>query len=68
MRINETTLGLECEVTIRRKDGRDEEQIFKRMFFGLENTPENAQLIRDLERKDLEAAGKNPDDYLILIN
>jgi hypothetical protein len=68
MRINETTLGLECEVTIRRKDGRDEEQVLKRMFFGLENTPENAQLIRDLERKDLEASGKNPDDYLILIN
>lgn len=67
MRINETTLGLDCEVVVRKRDSRDDEVVSKHTFFGIENSKEGAETITEIVRRELEANGLNTDDYQIFV-
>lgn len=68
MRINETTLGLDCEVVVRKTNSRDDDVVSKRTFFGIDNTPEGAELIADIVRRELEAKGIDTNDYQIFVH
>ena len=67
MRINETTLGLDCEVVVRKLNSREDEIVTKHTFFGIENSREGAETIVEIARRELEANGFNPDDYQIFV-
>ena len=67
MRINETTLGLDCEVVVRKLNSREDETVTKHTFFGIENSREGAETIVEIARRELEANGFNPDDYQIFV-
>ena len=67
MRINETTLGLDCEVVVRKLNSRDDEVVSKRTFFGIGNSKEGAETIAEIVRRELEANGLNTDDYQIFV-
>ena len=67
MRINETTLGLDCEVVVRKLNSSDDEVVSKRTFFGIDNSKEGAETIAEIVRRELEANGLNTDDYQIFV-
>lgn len=67
MKVNETTLGLDCFISVRNKKTKKVEKQEKRCFFGVPCSDEGKEMIRYAIRSELLAEGKAPEDFSIAV-
>ena len=67
MKVNETTLGLDCFISVRNRKTKKIEKQEKRCFFGVPCSDKGKAMIKYAIESELLSEGKDPEDFSIAV-